>query len=292
MQKSILALFITLLSNTAFGILPNGINISTEKKLKVALRAVGHELLLCQGDKSSVVLPIIQDSNVFRVSLSNHIAFNPDDLITITNQVLTEYGIHKNYLVEVIHCDSKDITHSFIGSTLYSDLEAPCIDRRIDLGCYEILWSDITDQSNNNKSLNNENEYRYAIIGLLMICLGCILFIFSRLKRKIELKQSPINILQLADATIDEKSMTISSGKNMIKLSHKEYELFILLFNNENKIVSRKEILMKVWDDEGDYVGRTLDVFISRLRKKLQSISAIQIDNVRGVGYKMVVNIK
>jgi DNA-binding response OmpR family regulator len=48
--------------------------------------------------------------------------------------------------------------------------------------------------------------------------------------------------------------------------------------------------LNKVWGDEGDYIGRTLDVFISKLRKKLEADSSIKIVNIRGVGYKLVMD--
>jgi len=46
--------------------------------------------------------------------------------------------------------------------------------------------------------------------------------------------------------------------------------------------------LANVWGDQGDYVGRTLDVFISKLRKKLEADTNVRIVNIRGVGYKLV----
>jgi DNA-binding response OmpR family regulator len=56
--------------------------------------------------------------------------------------------------------------------------------------------------------------------------------------------------------------------------------------------VERDEILNKVWGDDGDYVGRTLDVFISKLRKKLEADACVKIVNIRGVGYKLVVDVQ
>ncbi|MBK9591743.1 MAG: winged helix-turn-helix domain-containing protein [Crocinitomicaceae bacterium] len=55
--------------------------------------------------------------------------------------------------------------------------------------------------------------------------------------------------------------------KQSIELSSKEADLLFLLFSNENKTLERAYILNLVWGDEGDYVGRTLDVFVSKLRK-------------------------
>ena len=62
-----------------------------------------------------------------------------------------------------------------------------------------------------------------------------------------------------------------------------------LLYASVNETVNKETLLNKVWGDEGDYVGRTLDVYISKLRKKLESDTSIKLKNIRGVGYKLIV---
>lgn len=64
--------------------------------------------------------------------------------------------------------------------------------------------------------------------------------------------------------------------------------MLLLLHANVNQTIERVEILNIVWGDEGDYIGRTLDVFISKRRKKLEGDTNLQIVNIRGVGYKLV----
>jgi DNA-binding response OmpR family regulator len=61
-----------------------------------------------------------------------------------------------------------------------------------------------------------------------------------------------------------------------------------LLHASVNITVERDVLLKNVWGDEGAYVGRTLDVFISKLRKKLEADPSIRIVNVRGIGYKLI----
>ena len=73
-------------------------------------------------------------------------------------------------------------------------------------------------------------------------------------------------------------------------IPNKETDLLLLLYKAANTTVERELILNVVWGDEGDYVGRTLDVFISKLRKKLEADSSVKIVTTRGVGYKLVVN--
>tara|TARA_B110000046_G_C13004434_1_gene403715 strand:- start:1725 stop:1979 length:255 start_codon:yes stop_codon:yes gene_type:complete len=84
--------------------------------------------------------------------------------------------------------------------------------------------------------------------------------------------------------------MTLTLKAQSIELSSKESDLLCLLSSNENKTLKREYILNVVWGDEGDYVGRTLDVFISKLRKKLEADSSLKIVNIRGVGYRFVIN--
>ena len=72
------------------------------------------------------------------------------------------------------------------------------------------------------------------------------------------------------------------------ELTSKEADLLALLHASVNTTVERYVLLKNVWGDEGAYVGRTLDVFISKLRKKLEADPSIRIVNVRGIGYKLI----
>ena len=57
-----------------------------------------------------------------------------------------------------------------------------------------------------------------------------------------------------------------------------------------NQIIKREELTKKVWEDNGVFVGRSLDTYISKLRKKLQDDDSIQLINIHGIGYKLEVN--
>ena len=96
------------------------------------------------------------------------------------------------------------------------------------------------------------------------------------------------NLIPMGSSWFDEKNMVLLFGDNKVELSHKEGELLSLLYASANLPVEREEILKKIWGDDGDYVGRTLDVFISKLRKKLEPENDVKIVNIRGVGYKLL----
>lgn len=71
-------------------------------------------------------------------------------------------------------------------------------------------------------------------------------------------------------------------------LTHREAHLLFHLIKNKNQILDRSLILKKLWGDDDFFNGRSMDVFITKLRKKLKEDESIQIINVRGYGYKLV----
>ena len=89
----------------------------------------------------------------------------------------------------------------------------------------------------------------------------------------------------------DKLNAELIIEEQRIELTSKEADLLMLLYDTVNTTVEREVLLNRVWGDEGDYIGRTLDVFISKLRKKLEFDTQVKIVNVRGVGYKLVMDV-
>jgi DNA-binding response OmpR family regulator len=77
-------------------------------------------------------------------------------------------------------------------------------------------------------------------------------------------------------------------GRLHAKLSHRENELLLLLTRKQNQILERSQVLIKIWGDDNFFNKRTMDVFITKLRKHLQKDASIEIINIRGVGYKLL----
>ncbi|NOT38579.1 MAG: response regulator transcription factor [Saprospiraceae bacterium] len=71
-------------------------------------------------------------------------------------------------------------------------------------------------------------------------------------------------------------------------LTQRESELLDYLIKNKNKVIKRSAILESLWGEDDYFMGRSLDVFISRLRKYLSEDPAIKIDNIHGIGFKFV----
>lgn len=77
-------------------------------------------------------------------------------------------------------------------------------------------------------------------------------------------------------------------GQLSCKLSHRENELLTLLVQHKNEVLDRKAVLLKLWGDDSFFNTRTMDVFITKLRKHLQQDLSVEIINIRGVGYKLI----
>ena len=81
--------------------------------------------------------------------------------------------------------------------------------------------------------------------------------------------------------------LQLSYQEEKFQLTEKEAELLSFLIQNNQKLVSRKEILEKIWGENDYFMGRSLDVFMTRLRKYFQNDEMIKFESVRGIGFKI-----
>lgn len=94
--------------------------------------------------------------------------------------------------------------------------------------------------------------------------------------------------LQIGRFEFDFKNLKLTIDGEAKSLTQREGELLQHLALNKNEIVSRKDLLERVWGKEDYFLGRSMDVFISRLRKHLSADDAVKIENVHGVGFKLI----
>jgi DNA-binding response OmpR family regulator len=95
---------------------------------------------------------------------------------------------------------------------------------------------------------------------------------------------------ELGNSRLDISGQTLLCGGEYLSLTFRETKLLRLFSENPNQLLEREFIISKVWADEGVLVGRSLDVFVSRLRKKLTGDPSLAIVTVHGVGYKLAIN--
>jgi DNA-binding response OmpR family regulator len=107
------------------------------------------------------------------------------------------------------------------------------------------------------------------------------------LLNRIALKTNTDNI-QIGAFIFNYTKQTLEYFKIFETLTHREAQLLFYLFENKNEVLDRTFILNKLWGSDDFFTGRSMDVFVSKLRKKLKKDSNVQILNVRGFGYKLI----
>lgn len=95
---------------------------------------------------------------------------------------------------------------------------------------------------------------------------------------------------KIGDIVFESSDFRIIIGEKQINLTAKECEILKLFTQNMNQTLTRSDILLQIWGSDEFFLGRSLDVFISRLRKILKPSKNICIENVHGVGFRMVEN--
>jgi DNA-binding response OmpR family regulator len=95
---------------------------------------------------------------------------------------------------------------------------------------------------------------------------------------------------KLGSYSFDYTSQLITRGDALQKLSTKEAELLRLLCIKKNEVLTREEALLNIWHDDNYFNGRSMDVFLSKIRKYLKDDPTVEIINVHGRGYKLLIN--
>lgn len=259
-----------------------------EQHRSVAMRMIGHQVLLTAGDSTTRVFVVENEAKNFVISFENEFAFIPDELIPTISCVMEDAEISDGYIVEVRDNNLQSIIYVYeIGVSGKLDM-IPCSLREQPKSDYSFI---ITFLSPSKEILTSKSSYGLvvSIIGVLMLVFGIGLAWY--IKKKTPQTILNPNMVAIGNSQFDKINMNLSIKAQKIDLTHKEAELLLLFHNSANEAIEREVILQKVWGDEGDYVGRTLDVFVSKLRKKIELDSSLKIVNIRGLGYKLVVDI-
>ncbi len=107
----------------------------------------------------------------------------------------------------------------------------------------------------------------------------------GKLKTKL-IEKNKHDILRIGKYTFDYNNLSLFSEKTKYRLTEKEAELILYLNNNKGRIIRREGILNTIWEKDDFFSGRSLDVFISRLRKYFREDKKISIKSIRGIGFE------
>ena len=277
----------------------NAQDADNERLIEVSLRMIGHQVLLSSNDSTSRVLPITKENNRYRIQFESAFEFKPEELVLTVDRVVKETSMANSYIVEVEKCETGEVVYSFKMDDLDKSDIIPCQGRVQPKSCYSLLFTMIETRFANTAlltgtpdSLNGTNAETSKVTHGIIVALSALLVVvfFLLWKRRKKSRIDP-NLIPIGAYHFDKRNTELLIKDQKIELTSKEADLLLLLYTDANTTVEREVILNMVWGDEGGYVGRTLDVFISKLRKKLEFDSKVKIVNIRGVGYKLVLDV-
>lgn len=99
------------------------------------------------------------------------------------------------------------------------------------------------------------------------------------------------DVFRIGEYEFDYRNLTLAIKDTSRNLTQKEADLLKMLLDHKNNVLKRSVILEKLWGEDDYFLGRSMDVFISRLRKYLADDPRIKLDNIHGVGFKLIVGV-
>ncbi|AYL99551.1 winged helix family transcriptional regulator [Mucilaginibacter celer] len=251
---------------------------------EVLLRKIGDELLLQSGDVTSRVLPVekIADDE-YQIRFENELTFKPDSLVNTIRHLLAEDPLARDYIVNVLNCGNATIAYGFAISGDKKNDIITCRERKQPSACYTISIKFKPTGTDKTKS-------RYLLGSLPVLAFVGFLFLRSVKPRTTLSKNQSTQIFSLGTVLFDAQQRQLVINNNATDLTATETRLLLIFALSPNETIARSRLQKEIWEDEGVIVGRSLDMFISKLRKKLEPDPEVNIVVVRGKGYKLEVN--
>ena len=245
---------------------------------KIALRDVGNKLMLANQDSTSLILPVHKmEESKYQLSFEKPLSIEPDKLVYIVAQSFKKANLPNQYQIEVKQCEDLEVAYSFMQFPNQEKSMIPCSGRFLPQKCYTIEVRFF------EKAIASSNKLIWIVLLIGSVVLAVVFF--PKRKKVKELNNSNKNSISIGKFQFypDENKLTVEATE--ISLSKKEVELLTIFVANPNKIIKREELSKKVWEDHGVFVGRSLDTYISKLRKKLSEDDSIKLTNIHGIGY-------
>ncbi len=254
----------------------------------IVMRKIAHRVLQYTGDSSSSIQQVKQVSaNEFMIPFETSFSFKSDSLVRMIDEVITGYKLRNSYIVNVLECNTGKVFFGYaIMGSEQTDI-VPCLGRtQPALGyCINIKF----------REKKKNTTIPVLITGISFMALGLLVFGSKWLKKKNKISEkkevqeivAETNSTAIGNYLFYPEQLLLMYKEEKIVLTIKEAKLLSIFAAHSNEIIDRSKLQKEVWEDEGVIVGRSLDVFISRLRKKLEKDADIQLTSIHGKGYKL-----
>jgi hypothetical protein len=250
---------------------------------EVLLRRLGHEMLLQSGDSTSRVLPVKNIAeNEDQIRFENEFTFQPDSLVNTSRRVLAKDPLAHDYVVNVLNCGNSSVAYGYAISKNKKDDIVACKGRKQPVACYMI---NVTF-----KPTGITTAKTGYLLGLPLLAFVGFIFLRSAKPRGTLPEPQHANMFTLGAILFDAKNRKLIINGKTTDLTATEARVLLIFALAPNETIERSRLQKEIWEDEGVVVGRSLDMFISKLRKKMELDPNINIVVIRGKGYKLEIN--
>jgi DNA-binding response OmpR family regulator len=248
---------------------------------EILLRRIGHEILLQSGDSISRVLPVKKiNENEYQILFEHAFTFQPETLVNTTQRLLAKDPQASDYVVKVLNCANASVAYGYAVSKNRKDDIVACLGRRQPVACYMI-----NIQFRPAGIITAKKGY--VLGSLALVAFAGLIFLRSPKPRKALAEHQPAGTFRLGSMLFDAEARKLMIDGKTIELTRTESRVLRIFALTPNQVIERSRLQKEIWEDEGVIVGRSLDMFISKLRKKLESDPDTRIVVVRGKGYKL-----
>ena len=248
---------------------------------EVLLRKIGHELLLQAGDSTSRVLPVRKiGEDEFQISFANEFSFKADSLVNTTKRLLAKDPLASDYVVSVLNCSNASVSFGYAISKNDKEDIVACLGRIQPKACYLINIK--------FKSSGIHSSKTGYLLGSLPFLAFVGFIVLRSVRPRKPLPDLPLDgILKIGSMLFDVNNRKLLLKENTIDLTDTETRVLRVFALDPNETIQRSRLQKEIWEDEGVIVGRSLDMFISKLRKKLEIDPTVKIVVIRGKGYRL-----
>jgi hypothetical protein len=256
------------------------------EKVNLALRRTAHLLLKDVGDSTSLIPPVLQiNDKTWVIQLER--AFTYEKLPDLLQSSFTIQQIQQNYNVAILSCNDGQLLLGYNYQDFFQNKDLSCGNRVRTSDCRNIQVT-FLDAITTTQQFPLTGWVFAVILALGLFYLSQKIVAKTTIKDVGETNES--TFISFGQSRFDLANQVLVCGSVTHALTYREAKLLNLFVQNQNLVLERSFILENVWADEGILVGRSLDMFVSRLRKMLRDDATIQLIAVHGVGYRLEVS--
>jgi DNA-binding winged helix-turn-helix (wHTH) protein len=203
--------------------------------------------------------------------------------VNTIRQLLAKDPLASDYVVNVLNGGNASVAYGYAISKNKKDDIVPCKGRVQPTARYMI---DIKFKPTGINIAKN----KYLLGSLPFLAFVGFIFWRSVKPQRVSSNSQLTRILTFGSVSFDPQERQLIINKEIIDLTGTETRLLLIFASSPNQIVERSRLQKEIWEDEGVIVGRSLDMFISKLRSKLELDHNSKIVVIRGKGYKLEIN--